>query len=119
VGLAQREIEAAGFSTLSLSNIAALTASVGAPRVAAIERPFGLTAGSPGDRDGQLAILRSALGALESIRTPGEVVNLPFEWNDAELEAQASPNPPPPITDYLMKHPLQVMKLIKHEIPES
>jgi hypothetical protein len=42
-----------------------LTASTGAPRIAAIERPFGLTLGLPGDASGQLAVLRAALHALQ------------------------------------------------------
>jgi hypothetical protein len=46
-----------------------LTASSGAPRIAAIERPFGLTAGLPGDASGQLAVLRAALKA-RGLRPP-------------------------------------------------
>ena len=118
MGLAQREIEAAGFSTISLSNIPDLTRSVGAPRLAAVEHPFGLTVGPPDDRERQMAVLRLTLKALREIQTPGGTVHLPFEWDDLELERRAHPNPPPPITDYLMKHPLQAMKLIKHEIPD-
>jgi hypothetical protein len=64
VGLVQREIDAAGFSTISLSMIPELTASEGAPRIAAIEDPFGVTLGRPGDAAGQLAVLRAALGAI-------------------------------------------------------
>jgi D-proline reductase (dithiol) PrdB len=64
VGLVQCEMEAAGFSTISLSMIPEPTASTGAPRIAAVEHPFGLTLGSPGDVGGQLAVLRATLKAL-------------------------------------------------------
>ena len=50
MGLVQREIEAAGISTISLSMMPELTQSVGVPRIAAIEHPFGLTLGLPGGR---------------------------------------------------------------------
>ena len=74
VGLVQREIEAAGFSTVSLSMIPELTASAGAPRIAAIEHPFGMTLGRPGDVAGQLAVLRATLQAMAEMTEPGSVV---------------------------------------------
>jgi hypothetical protein len=40
-----------------------LTASVGVPRIAAIEHPFGMTLGLPGDETRQLGVLR----ALEEV----------------------------------------------------
>jgi hypothetical protein len=117
VGLAQREIEAAGFSTICLSNIPALTAAVGVPRIAAIEHPFGQNVGRAGDNATHLAVLRATLGALEEIRRPGTVVHLPFEWPES-AEAE-HPDPAPPIVSYLLAHPLQVTKLIRRDIPEA
>jgi len=78
VGLVQREIEAAGIATVTLSNIPDLTAAVGVPRVAAIEYPQGQLFGSPGDTDGQAAVLRAALSLVNELDRPG-VVDLPFE----------------------------------------
>ena len=95
MGLVEREIEAAGFSTISLSMMPELTASVGAPRIAAIEHPFGLTLGLPGDAARQLAVLRAALRALEEASEPGTVVHLPFEWNSSEKVITHPPEPPP------------------------
>lgn len=51
MGLVQREIEAGGFTTISLSMMPELTKSAGVPRIAAIEHPFGLTLGLPQDRN--------------------------------------------------------------------
>ena len=70
MGLVQRQIEAAGFSTITLSNIPDLTAAVSVPRIAAIEYPFGLTVGLPGDETGQRAVLRAALAALQEMSAP-------------------------------------------------
>ena len=67
MGLVQREIEAAGFSTISLSMMPELTMSAGVPRIAAIEHPFGLTLGLPQDAPHQLAVLSATLRALEEI----------------------------------------------------
>lgn len=118
MGLVQRAIEAAGFSTISLSMIPELTASAGAPRVAAIEHPFGVTMGRPGDAEGQLAVLRAALRALEGIAEPGGVVHLPFEWTPTE---KLSFDPPvaPPIARYLMRHPWALPRFLNRTPPES
>ena len=84
MGLVQREIEAAGFSTISLSMMPELTKSAGVPRMAAIEHPFGLTLGMPHDTVRQLAVLRATLHALEEISQPGAIVHLAFEWDIEE-----------------------------------
>jgi hypothetical protein len=111
VGLVQREIEAAGFSTISLSMIPELTASAGAPRIAAIEHPFGMPLGRPGDAAGQLAVLRATLRAMEEMAAPGAVVHLPFEWTSTEKLALGPPVAPP-IARYLMRHPWAVPRFL-------
>jgi len=118
VGLLQREIEAAGFTTICLSIIADLTASVSAPRIAAIEHPFSLTMGYPGDRETQLAVLQATLKALVEMETPGELRHLPFEWPEHLADVASGPPESPPITNYLMKHPLQFKKLLTRGFPE-
>jgi len=118
VGLVQREIEAAGFSTITLSNIPAMTAAVSAPRVAGIEYPFSLTVGRPGDREGQLAVLRATLQALQEMDTPGQVVHLPFEWTASEEELPPHPSESPPIAKYLLRHPWHVRRLFSRDVPD-
>lgn len=116
MGLVQREIEAAGFSTISMSMIPELTASAGAPRVAAIEHPFGMTVGLPGDAGGQLAVLRAALRAMEAMAAPSAVVHLPFEWISTEKLA-LSPPAPPPIARYLIRHPWDLPRFLNRTPP--
>ena len=113
------QIEAAGFTTISLSSVPVVTHAVGAPRVAGIEHPFGMQLGQPGDRETQLAVLRATLQALGTMHTPGEVIHLAFEWMRSDNETNASPPIAPPITQYLKKHPTQVINLIRREIPKS
>jgi len=117
VGLVQREIEAAGFSTISLSMMPELTTSVGVPRIAAIEHPFGLTLGLPGDAARQLAVLRAALRALEEVSQPGTVVHLPFEWNSSE-KLNIHPPEAPPIARFLKRRPWYVPKFLSRTPPE-
>jgi hypothetical protein len=111
VGLVQREIEAAGISTISLSMMPELTQSVGVPRIAAIEHPFGLTLGLPGDAVRQLAVLRATLRTLEEISQPGTVVHLPFGW---EFREKLNIHPPeaPPIARFLRRHPWHLPKFL-------
>ena len=111
-------MEAAGISTISLSPVPDFTASVGAPRVAAIEYPLGQPFGKPGDIEGQTAVLRATLEALKEIDQPGLVRHLPFEWPDSDGLKISHPKEPPPITRYLRRRPRQYFKLVAGDIPE-
>jgi hypothetical protein len=95
-----------------------LTASAGAPRVTAIEHPFGITLGRPGDTAGQLAVLRAALRAMETLEESGAVVHLPFEGTSTEKLSLAPPVMPP-IARYLMRHPWALQRFLNRTPPES
>ena len=119
VGLAQRDMEAAGFSTITLSTIPDFTASVGAPRVAGIEYPQGRTMGQPGDAHGQREVLRAVLEALAAIKNQGEVVHLPFEWSEPPSRVRFEPREPSPIVRLIRRRPWLFLKLLSGKIPES
>ncbi len=93
-----------------------LTASVSAPRIAAIEYPLGRTLGKPGDAAGQMAVLEATLQALETIQTPGEVVHLPFEWPEAPKDVRNHPPEAPPIAKYLARNPWFLPKLLSRKV---
>lgn len=117
MGLVQYEIEKAGFSTISLANVPDFMAATCVPRMVAIERPFGRVVGDPGDREGQLAVVRAVLEAMEGMKKPGEVVDLPFAWEGKQVtDAEVAP---PPITTYLMKHMRQSLRFMRRDIPEE
>jgi hypothetical protein len=118
VGLVQRKIEAAGFTTITLSSIPDLTAALSVPRLAAIAYPLGHPLGQPGDREGQMAVLRATLQAPEGIEKPGSVVHLPFEWPEAPKKVRSHPPEPPPIAKHLRRHPWLLPKLIRREVPQ-
>jgi D-proline reductase (dithiol) PrdB len=117
VGLVQYEIEKAGFTTITLSNVPEFTAATCVPRIAAIERPFGRIVSDPGEKEFQLAVLRGVLQAIVEIKTPGEVIHLPFTWTGEKVtDADIAP---PPISIYLRKHIRQVFWFIRRDIPEE
>ncbi len=90
-------IEAAGISTLCVNIMPDYSRAYGFPRVAAIEHPYSLTLGKPGDREGQLQVIRAALQALVDIQEPGGVVHLPFEWPEDPASVHCHPHEPSPI----------------------
>ena len=117
MGLVASKIEAAGISTICLSNVPALTASVGVPRLVALEYPFAQTLGFPGDAEGQTEVLRATLTEGSEIQEPGGERHLPFRWPQTKAQAQAHPAEPPPIATYLKRHPWHLPKFINREVP--
>jgi hypothetical protein len=91
----QRELEAAGFTTITLTPVPDLTASVSVPRVAAIEYPLGRTLGQPCDAAGQKAVLEATLRALETIQTLGN--RPPAALGPKRLKKQNHVHVDPPI----------------------
>jgi D-proline reductase (dithiol) PrdB len=116
VGLVQREIEAAGLSTITLSCVPDLTASVSVPRVAGLEHPLGIVLGKPGDSEGQMAVLRATLQSLVGMTEPGSVEHLPFEWPEPPKKVHNHPPEPPPISKYLFRRPWLLPKLLSREV---
>jgi len=85
--------------------------------MAAIEYPLGRTFGQPGDREGQLAVLRATLHALETIDRPGGMECLPFTWPEPPDKVQSHPLQEPPIASYLKRHPWDLPKLLRRVVP--
>jgi hypothetical protein len=119
VGPVQREIESAGFSTVVISTIPELTASVGAPRLVAVEHPMGRTMGAPGDKQRQMEVLKAGLQAVERMQTAGMSEHLPYVWHESPVQARADGAPPSPISAYLRKHPWLFPRLLNLDIPET
>lgn len=118
MGLVQRHIEAAGFSTIALSNVPDLTAAVCAPRIAGIEYPFGLTVGLPGDQPGQQAVLRATLAAIQEMAVPGSVRHLLFALPENAINLNTHPLASPPIVKYIRRHPWHLPNLWRREVPD-
>ncbi|MFQ5828148.1 MAG: hypothetical protein ACE5JD_03200 [Candidatus Methylomirabilia bacterium] len=117
MGLAQRAVEAAGISTVALSMIPDLTHAAGAPRVAAIEFPFGRPLGQPHDAETQRAVLRSTLEVLRDAAHPGTVTHLSFEWPEPADQVDWHPEEPSPISKLLTRHSGLFKRLVEGDIP--
>jgi hypothetical protein len=114
----QREIEAAGFSTIILTPIPDVALSVCVPRIAAIEYPLGRTLGKPGDAAGQRDVLRAVLQALVSIQVPGGIVHLPFEWSPDPEKTSGEQPESPPIARHIVRYPWLLPRLLNRDVPD-
>jgi D-proline reductase (dithiol) PrdB len=79
-------LEREGLTTVSLSSARDISERIRPPRTAFLNYPLGNQAGRPGDPDGQRAIVRDVLKLTESVRGPGAIVDLPYQWPDPEWE---------------------------------
>ncbi len=78
--LIQREIEASGIPTVGVSVCRDITYQLQAPRAVALRFPLGNPFGASLDRPMQSRVLRDALGLIHSVKTPGEIITLPYDW---------------------------------------
>ena len=82
----QREIEASGIPTVSLSNNAARSLPLGLPRWLSVRFPRGSMLGEPGNKAKQSAVLHDALAALTTMQAPGSRLELPYRWEGAPIQ---------------------------------
>jgi hypothetical protein len=61
-----------------------ITQSVQAPRAVFVNFPLGHQTGRPDDPGIQRQIVRDAMRAFETIRRPGEIVQLPYVWDPTD-----------------------------------
>lgn len=82
VGLIARAAEEAGISTVAMTSALDITRAVMPPRSVFVNFPLGHQTGKPNDPALQRAIVLDALAAAQSISVPGEVVVLPYVWDE-------------------------------------
>lgn len=81
-GLVARTVEEAGIPTVCVSTGRDLSAQVKPPRTVFVNFPMGNAFGRPEDRAQQRRILTDALELAASGTTPGELVDLPYDWGE-------------------------------------
>lgn len=91
-----RTLEAAGLSTILVTNMPFWSEKIGAPRVLAVEFPFGHLLGAPGEAAQQMRVIREALRVLETADKPGTTVHSTEVWPERLEEAQKNWQPPEP-----------------------
>ena len=75
-------LEEAGIPTILVSTGRDLSAQVRPPRTVFVNFPMGNPFGKPFDKVQQRRILLDALLALESMKSGGGIVDLPYEWGE-------------------------------------
>ena len=75
-------IEEAGSPTVVVSTGRDLSEQVKPPRTVFVNFPMGNPFGKPFDRVQQRKILLDALHTFESVKMGGEIINLPYEWDE-------------------------------------
>jgi len=82
VSLAARHLEALGIPTLCLGSALDILEAGAPPRAVFVDYPLGHSTGKPFDRADQARVLRAALSAFETIKSPGTIVHLSSDWPD-------------------------------------
>ena len=94
-----RMFEAAGMSTVMVTNMPFWAEKIGVPRTLGVEFPFGHILGRPHDREQQMRVIRQALNVLEGAPEAGTIVHSEEQWPGSFEEACeiSHPTTPPPI----------------------
>jgi len=91
VGLIARIVEEGGIPTISTSSARDVTESVKPPRSVFVSFPLGYTIGKPFDHGLQMAIIKDAFDALQLIKEPGTIVDLPYKWDEGNGGLEKEP----------------------------
>ncbi len=107
-----RTFEAAGLSTILVTNMPFWAEKVGVPRTLAVEFPYGHMLGQPHNVDMQMGVIRQALEVLETAESPGEIVHSAEEWPEPQKEAYKNwqPEVESPIIKVMAPQVLEAIK---------
>jgi len=78
-------MEERGLVTVSLTNMPFVAEKIGVPRAVAVEFPFGMIWGHPGEREMHRDIMARMLEAVETIKAPGTIIELPYAWPEEDF----------------------------------
>ncbi len=101
-----RIFEAAGMSTVVVTNMPFWSERVGTPRSLGVEFPFGHIIGPAGDRAMQMRVILKALDVLEKAAQPGTIECFQEPWPERLEQARrcSEPDVPPPIAAQMGRH---------------
>ena len=107
-----RTLEAAGLSTILVTNMPFWAEKVGVPRTLAVEFPFGHTLGQPHDVAQQMRVIRQALEVLETAEALGAIVHSPEKWPVPHKEALKDwqPQERSPVMEVIAPRFLEMMR---------
>ena len=107
-----RTLEAAGLSTIMVTNMPFWAEKVGAPRTLAVEFPFGHMLGQPQDTTQQMRVIHQALEVLEAAEPPGTIVHSTETWPIPQKEATKDwqPEEPSPLIQVMAPRVREMMR---------
>jgi len=107
-----RTLEAAGLSTVMVTNMPFWAKKTGVPRTLAVEFPFGHALGQPHDAAQHKRVIRQALDVLETAQTPGDIVHSPETWPAPQKEAYKDwqPKEPSPVMGVMAPRFIELMR---------
>ena len=107
-----RTLEAAGLSTILVTNMPFWAEKVGVPRTLAVEFPFGHTLGQPYDVAQHKRVIRQALEVLETAAAPGTIVHSTEAWPVPQKEATKDwqPEEPSPVIQVMAPRFREMMR---------
>ena len=89
MSLVARHLEENGIPTVIIGSALDVVEYCGVPRFLFTDFPLGNPCGHPYDRDMQEAIVRQAIGLLETAEKPRTTVKAPFRWKASDPEWRA------------------------------
>lgn len=81
-GLVARKVEEMGIPTLYIGAARDIMRQVKPPRAIFINFPFGHNFGKPFDKKLQVNIIKDIFKALEAIKKPGTLIDLPYDYGE-------------------------------------
>jgi len=75
-------MEEGGIPTVYIGSCRDMMGMVKPPRAVFVDFPLGRQCGRPNDQELQLSILKDALKVLVEAKTPGTIVDLPYQWGE-------------------------------------
>ena len=82
VGLLARVVEKAGICTVYAGSARDMMAQVKPPRPVFVNFPLGHQCGKAFDTSLQISIIKDALNTLKTLHEPGQIVDLPYAWDE-------------------------------------
>jgi hypothetical protein len=107
-----RTLDAAGLSTIMVTNMPFWAEKIGVPRTLAVEFPFGNTLGQPQDTAQQMRVIHQALEVLEAAESPGTIVHSTETWPVSPKEATKDwqPEEPSPLIQVMAPRIREMMR---------
>lgn len=107
-----RTLEAAGLSTIMITNMPFWAERFGVPRTLAVEFPFGHLLGQPHDVAQQMRVTRQALEVLETAEAPGDIVHSAETWPVPRKQATKAWQPlePSPLIKEMTPRFIEIMR---------